>query len=74
MWAEEQRQRCPRCNTFDWEWEENEQAWHADTWRCKGCEQRDALTRHIQSEAQYAPPSDLDGLQLRMFRTPREES
>ena len=73
MWAHEQAGRCPDCGTWDWEWDEDETAWYADTWRCRGCEQKDGLQRFVQQEAENKHPSDLDGLQIRLFRTPPEE-
>lgn len=76
MWAEEQRDRCPDCGTSSWEWDENENAWYADTWRCFGCERKAALRRMVNDELEEANPSVMDGLQIALFRTPpkpREE-
>ncbi|MCI0544219.1 MAG: hypothetical protein L0Z49_07195 [Actinobacteria bacterium] len=73
MWAEEQAQRCSECGTWDWEWKENPDAWHPDIWRCEGCRRKAELRRHISSEMEMRHASDEDGLQIRMFRTPRED-
>lgn len=71
MWQTEE-QPCPHCGTAEWEWEENENAWWPDVKRCRGCQLRSEFTRAFNAETENAPPSDLDGLRLRMFRTPRE--
>lgn len=68
VWDEERAARCPSCGTWDWEWDENPDAWHADTWRCHGCERRDQLRRSLDQGSMQGH----DGLQIRMFRTPRE--
>lgn len=37
MWQREQTQKCPDCGTYDWEWEEDPEAWEADLHWCIGC-------------------------------------
>ena len=73
MWATEER-LCPHCGTYEWEWDENPEAWFPDMKRCRGCELRKGFLRAWNAVTENSPPSDMDGLQLRMFRTPRRET
>lgn len=59
--------RCT-CGTSDWEWEDDPDAWHADHWRCPGCERRERHYRRLNSD----PSQNMDGVQVRLFKTPRE--
>lgn len=68
MWQQEQAMKCPTCGTWDWEWEEDEFAWYWDTWTCHGCKGRDGLVRDVTSNDNR----NLDGLQVRRFREPRD--
>ena len=61
IWMDEQRLRCTRCGTADYEWEEGP-GWEADLWRCKGCEQIDRQHERLRDS-----PGSTDGMQVRMF-------
>ncbi len=73
MWQTEERP-CPNCGTMEWEWDENPTAWFPDMKRCRGCELRKGFMRAWDEATEHSPPSDMDGLQLRMFRTSREDA
>lgn len=72
MWETEPPAHGP-CGTFEWEWEENPTTWWPDVKRCRGCQLQDEFKRAFKRETENRPPSDLDGLYLRMFRTQRED-
>ena len=72
MWQTEERP-CPHCGTTEWEWDENPNAWFPDMKRCKGCELQQGFMRAWNQSTEQQPSSDMDGLQLRFFRTSRED-
>ena len=57
MWTSEQVHRCADCGTYDWEWEENQEAWVADLHWCLGClaleELRDDTVRTAKDPRGY---------------------
>jgi hypothetical protein len=67
VWQAHQN-KCPTCGTWDWEWQENPEAWVADLWRCPGCEQVDEQHTRMKEAT-----SNTDGLQVRMFKPERED-
>jgi hypothetical protein len=74
VWQNEQSLKCPTCGTADWEWDENPDAWHADTWTCEGCRRRDVKADELHKTNQAMNhPAGMHGKQVRMFRTAREE-
>lgn len=69
VWQSEQAMKCPNCGTWDWQWEEDENFWHADLWTCWGCKHRAEVEREVQN----SPHENHDGKQIRWFSEPREE-
>ena len=63
VWQSEQAQKCPTCGTFDWEWEEDPEAWVADIHWCLGCKQIEELRERTAREALHP-----EGYQLRLYR------
>lgn len=64
VWLTESKSKCSRCGTWDWEWDNDPNAWEADIWRCRGCEGIDVQQRRLRADTN----SRHDGKQIRMFR------
>ncbi len=62
VWQQFTRMRCARCGTWDWEWDENPQAWVAGWWTCPGCKSIDQ-TKDSLHEKQAT-----HGMHVRMFK------
>jgi hypothetical protein len=62
VWQQMDRMKCSRCGTWDWEWDENPQAWTPDLWTCPGCKGID-LTHESLHEKQSR-----HGMHVRLFR------
>lgn len=66
-WSAEQSHRCPRCGTFDWEWQdpdthEQVHTWEADVNTCQGCFGLDATAARMK-----AGKGTLHGQRPRLF-------
>ena len=68
VWQAEQHGKCPQCGTWRWEWDENPYAWFVDHDTCMGCLQVDGYRRQLSHEH-----TQLDGIRIGLYRTPREE-
>ena len=68
VWQAEQAGKCPQCGTWRWEWDENPYAWFVDHDTCMGCLQVDSYSRQLSHEQ-----TQLDGVRIGLYRTPREE-
>lgn len=62
VWQSMQRHKCGRCGTWDWEWQENPQAWVADFWVCEGCKQVDEAHDRLHDK------QNRNGMQVRLFK------
>lgn len=63
MWQAEQNRKCPSCGTFDWEWEEDPEAWSADIHWCLGCRSLELLGERTAREALHP-----EGYKLRLYK------
>lgn len=62
VWQTEQVQRCGDCGTFEWEWDEDAEAWEADIHWCLGCFYREQKI----DEAKKA--TDPRGYKIRLWK------
>lgn len=67
VWQAEQRSRCSRCGTWQWEWVENPDAWHADHDTCEGCRRLD-----LHEENVVKGPGMKHGIRFGLYKTARE--
>lgn len=65
IWQTEQARKCPTCNTFDWEWEEDPEAWTADVHWCLGCKSIEETRERVAREREKLPS---EGFKLRLYR------
>lgn len=65
IWQLEQAQKCPSCNTFDWEWEEDPDAWTAGLHWCLGCKQIEELREQTTTDRKGLHS---EGFKLRLYR------
>jgi hypothetical protein len=63
VWQTEQAQKCPTCGTFDWEQEEDPEAWQAGIHWCVFCKQVEELK--VQTAQTALHP---EGYKLRLYR------
>lgn len=68
MWQTEQHQKCSACGTFDWEWEDDPDAWQAGIHWCLGCRSIEILSAESARDAKHT-----EGYKLRLYKTKREE-
>lgn len=61
VWHQEQKSKCPRCGT--WEWQHDEEDWEADHFTCEGCRMLDAHSRDVDNS-----PGSKDGIKMGLFR------
>lgn len=67
VWQEEQAQKCPNCGTFEWEWEEDPNAWHPVVHWCLGCRGVQLEKRAI-SDGADKDPEGRAGWQVRLMK------
>lgn len=64
MWQSEQWGKCPDCGTFEWEWEDDPEAWSAGLHWCLGCRSRERL----EAEVERSKPLHPEGYKVRLYR------
>lgn len=64
VWQSEQMAKCPTCGTFDWEWEEDPEAWTAGLHWCLGCKQIEELRTETARDALHP-----EGYKIRLYRS-----
>lgn len=72
VWQAEQSFKHPVCGTFDWEWEENPQAWSAGIHWCLGC--REIELKRAQVAREHPHGDGVEGWTIRLYREPQEDS
>lgn len=66
IWQIEQAHKHHVCGTFDWEWEEDPEAWRADVHWCIGCYEIETLRAQIAREHPHG--EGVEGWTIRLYK------